>query len=342
LYAVSDEGPVNGPHNHIYTLDTTTAAATLISTTSITPAGLAPIGGSPPTSVITQKLANDAGVSNTDLITSDGQVTVSGQGSEQLHSVQIWNAVTHTQIGTANIAADNESWTFTTNLAQGSYQLYAKLTDVYGNMGQTPLEPTIVVDQTPPVPAMLNVIYNSGTNLTTLTGTSEANSSVSIFDGAKLIGTVTAASNGSWSKQTALAGNGIHTFTETSTDLAGNAGKSAGVTLFAQNPKQLQGGSGNDVLIGGPNDKLTGNGGTDTFVFNPNFGKVTVTDFNVNQDALAFDHTLFANATPLQVINQAHDAKAGAVIGVDANDTITLTGVSVAQLQNHLGDIHFF
>jgi hypothetical protein len=46
--------------------------------------------------------------------------------------------------------------------------------------------------------------------------------------------------------------------------------------------------------------------------FNPSVGKVTITDFNVSQDVLAFDHRLFASATA-QVLNQTHDSKAGAV-----------------------------
>jgi Ca2+-binding RTX toxin-like protein len=96
------------------------------------------------------------------------------------------------------------------------------------------------------------------------------------------------------------------------------------------------------VLIGGPNDSLTGGLGSDTFVFNPNFGKETIKDFNINQDVIAFDRTLFANATPAQVLSQTHDSSAGAVIAVDASDTLTLTGVTVAQLQSHASDFHFF
>ena len=68
-------------------------------------------------------------------------------------------------------------------------------------------------------------------------------------------------------------------------------------------------------------------------VFNPNFGKETVKDYKVNQDVLAFSHTLFSNDTASQVLSQTHDSKAGAVIVADAHDTITLVGVTVAQLQ---------
>jgi hypothetical protein len=88
---------------------------------------------------------------------------------------------------------------------------------------------------------------------------------------------------------------------------------------------------GDDVLIGSPNDTLTGGPGADTLVFNPSFGKETVKDYNVNQDVLA--HTLFTHDKAPQVLSQTHDSKAGAVIVVDAGDTITLVGVTVAQLQ---------
>jgi hypothetical protein len=173
-------------------------------------------------------------------------------------------------------------------------------------------------------------------------GSSEANSSVQVYDGTKLIGTVTAAADGTWSLQTSVASKGIHSFTEKSTDLAANNGVSAGVTLCAQVDHQsLQGGSGNDVLIAAPKDSLTGGGGSNTFVFNPSFGNVTVKDLNVSQDLLAFDPTLFAHATAAQVLSQTHDSNKGAVIVVDAHDTVTLTGVSVAQLQSHLSDFVF-
>ncbi len=59
-------------------------------------------------------------------------------------------------------------------------------------------------------------------NTLTLTGTAEANSTVKIFDGATLLGTATAAANGTWSFTTAALTNGAHSFTATDTDAAGN------------------------------------------------------------------------------------------------------------------------
>jgi Ca2+-binding RTX toxin-like protein len=94
----------------------------------------------------------------------------------------------------------------------------------------------------------------------------------------------------------------------------------------------LQGGSGNEVLIGHrPND---------TFVFNPNFGNDTITGFDVKHDVVSFAKTLFTPATASQVLSQTQDSAAGAVILVDTHDTVTLAGVTKAQLQ--ASDFTFF
>jgi len=78
----------------------------------------------------------------------------------------------------------------------------------------------------------LDAVFNSAVNLTILSGTSESNSSVSVYEGTKLIGTATAAADGSGSLQANVGGNTVHSDTETSTDLAGNTGSAPGVTLY--------------------------------------------------------------------------------------------------------------
>ena len=293
-----------------------------------------------PTITITQKLANDTGFSNTDLITSDGHVTLSGTVSDGtgVAGVEVFDG--KVDLGPATIS--NGAWMFSTLLSEGTHSLYAVATDNVGNTTTTPTQPTIVVDTTPPTPFMSDAIKNSNNSLTTLSGMSEANSTVSVFDGTKPLGTVTADSSGNWSLQANISG-GTHQFTETSTDVAGNTGYSAGVTVYSPGGnKTLTGGSGNDFLIAGKNDTLIGGAGNDTFVFNPSFGKETVADFNVNQDQLSFNHALFAQATAAFVLSQTHDTSFGAQIVVDPHDTITLPGVTTAQLAANPSDIRFF
>ena len=151
--------------------------------------------------------------------------------------------------------------------------------------------------------------------------------------GANLLARRTADDSGNWHLQTKLS-SGTHQFTETATDSAGNTGASTGVTVYAPTGHQtLTGQNGNDFLIGGPNDTLIGGTGNDTFVFNQGFGKETVANFNPNQDELAFNHALFAQSTAAFVLSHTHDTSAGAVIVADPHDTVTLVGVTVAQLQ---------
>src|SRR5262249_31028164 len=145
--------------------------------------------------------------------------------------------------------------------------------DKAGNPTTSQTLPTIVVDKTAPVPFMSDVVKNATNSLTTLVGVSEANSKVSVYDGTKLLGTVTADGSGNWSLQANVSGSTVHNFTEKSTDVAGNTGSSAGVTLYSSGTnKTLTGGTGNDFLIAAPNDTLKGGAGSDTFVFNANFG----------------------------------------------------------------------
>ncbi len=55
---------------------------------------------------------------------------------------------------------------------------------------------------------------------------------------------------------------------------------------------------------------------------------------------------MLAERRPDGRLSQTHGSKAGAVIAVDAGDTITLVGVTVAQLQAaqqaHVDWLHFF
>jgi Bacterial Ig domain len=61
-----------------------------------------------------------------------------------------------------------------------------------------------------PAPVMLDAVA-VGHGLT-LTGTAQANSDVSIFDGNKLVGTVTAAADGTWSLQANVKGSAVHSY----------------------------------------------------------------------------------------------------------------------------------
>ena len=89
-------------------------------------------------------------------------------------------------------------------------------------------------------------------------------------------------------------------------------------------------------------DAMTGFGARDTFAFVPGFGRDEVTNFAVTGPA---HDTLDLSATSLtslaQVLSHTTVSVGNAVIHLDARDTVTLAGVSKAQLFYHAGDFTF-
>ena len=61
-------------------------------------------------------------------------------------------------------------------------------------------------------------------NTLTLTGTAEANSTVTVSDGATVLGSATTDGSGAWSYTTAALADGSHSFTAVASDVAGNSG----------------------------------------------------------------------------------------------------------------------
>jgi Ca2+-binding RTX toxin-like protein len=114
-------------------------------------------------------------------------------------------------------------------------------------------------------------------------------------------------------------GNGIIAGTHKGETLDGRGGDDF---LFA--------GNGRDRVIGGDgNDRLNGGGGPDTFVFGPGFGHDVVTDFG-HADHIEFDGGVFQNFKQVQAAS--HQVGADTVITLDADDSITLLGVTLSSL----------
>ena len=90
------------------------------------------------------------------------------------------------------------------------------------------------------------------------------------------------------------------------------------------------------------NDILSGTASGDTFVFTPNFGKDTVTNFQPGIDLLQLDHSVFTDFTDV-IDNHTQQVGADAVIFDGASlagsaDTITLRNVLATNL--HASDFH--
>ncbi len=135
-----------------------------------------------------------------------------------------------TMIGTATADATGH-WSLvpTTALADGMHQVRAETTDAAGNTAVD--QHGFTIDTAAPTVAITGPANGSTTNDTTPTihGNAEANSTVQVFVDGVLVGTVTAAADGTWTLDapTALA-EGPHTVRAVAKDTAGNTATDSG------------------------------------------------------------------------------------------------------------------
>ena len=86
-------------------------------------------------------------------------------------------------------------------------------------------------------------------------------------------------------------------------------------------------------------DVMTGGGRHETFVFKPQFGQDEITDFQVRgagHDIVSLPSSEFAGIA--QILSHTHDAGGSAVIHVGAHQTITLDGITTAELKANRQD----
>jgi hypothetical protein len=79
-----------------------------------------------------------------------------------------------------------------------------------------------------------------------------------------------------------------------------------------------------------------GGAGNDSFVFHPGMGAETISNFNPQADTIELDH--FANVQNLQQLaaDITSNAHGDALIELGHNDSLTVAGMTAAQLQAHL------
>ena len=169
-----------------------------------------------------------------DHLTNTGTVTLTG-AAEANATVKVYDGVTLLGSVTAN---GSGAWSYMTGaLSNGAHNLTATATDAAGNVSSASAAMAIAIDTVVPgTPTIATMSPDTGlagdgitsANVLTLTGAAEANSTVKIFDGATLIGSVTANGSGAWSYATGALSNGAHNFTVTATDAAGNVSATSG------------------------------------------------------------------------------------------------------------------
>ena len=236
-----------GQGAHVFTVtatdaanNTSTAASWKIIVDSIAPTV-------PVITLVNADVGSSAGnVTSNAWITNDNTPTLSGTG-EPGSLVSLYDG---SLLMTVMLIDSSGTWSYTvpTNLALNDriHQFTVSATDAAGNVITSPIVVSVTVDtQAPGTPVILTAtddVGNAPTDLPTgsrsndtlplLKGTGTVDSTITIYDGATLIGTATVVSGGTWSFQvTQPLSEGPHALSAIATDAAGNASNAGNFTL---------------------------------------------------------------------------------------------------------------
>ena len=175
----------------------------------------------------------------TDGITSAKVLTLTGTAQASA-TVKVYDGAT--LLG-STVATAAGSWSFVTaTLNDGTHSFTATATDASGNTSLASGATNVIVDTAAPVsPTVAVQSVDSGVagdNITnvkvvSLGGIAEANSTITVSDGTTVLGSTAANQSQAWTFTTAQLADGIHNFTVTSTDAAGNisAGAKMSITI---------------------------------------------------------------------------------------------------------------
>ncbi|MBR8315111.1 BapA prefix-like domain-containing protein [Burkholderia dolosa] len=184
---------------------------------------------SPPARLSIESIAGQQ--SGGGIVTRHGSPTIEGSGAQPNAKVTI--LIDGEPAGTVTADA-NGHWSYTPGtLPDGTHQITVTQTDGNGNTSEPSVVAIVVDTVVPDVPTITGVIDDArhpiigggATNDTTptLSGTAEAGSTITVYDGTTQLGTTTADASGNWTftPSTGL-GEGAHAITVTATDTAGN------------------------------------------------------------------------------------------------------------------------
>jgi hypothetical protein len=267
--------------------------------------------------------------------------------AEDGSTIKLYNG--STLLGTTHAASDGD-WSFTTPaLSQGAHTLTASSTDAAGNTSalSEAVDPVIgrgssngggtsthnhLTGSSETLLQFTGVQQNHD-NTVTLTGTADSGTPLSIYDGAKAVGSATTDTDGNWTFTTSASPNQVHSYTASLIDNTGDTvATTTGAAVVGTN-------SGEKLLSTSGDDILTGKGGADTFVFAANFGHDTITNFTAQgagHDTIDLSHSVFD--TFASVLSHASQDGQNVVISA-GSDTLTLKNMKLGALNSH--DFHF-
>ncbi|UJB32610.1 DUF4347 domain-containing protein [Chromobacterium sp. Beijing] len=186
-----------------------------------------------PPSVSGLTSGTDTGSSHSDGVTSNATPTVTGTGiANSLVIIYVDGVPIDSTVADGSGAW---SYSFVSSLSSGAHAITAVVSSGGVSSGQSSAFNVVIDNSAPAAPS--GVALSTGTdtgsnhgdgitgnNRPTVTGTAEANSTVTVYVDGTAVGTATADGSGAWSYSlgSALA-DGNHSIRTTSTDLAGNA-----------------------------------------------------------------------------------------------------------------------
>ena len=194
-------------------------------------------------------ISPDTGSSSSDGITSATKLVIGGT-AEANALVAVYEDATVLGAVTAD-GGGNWSFNDPRTLADGTHKYSALASDQSGNTSFRSTIFVVTVDTKPPgAPSQpdLTDASDSGashtdnlTNVTTPTfvGMAEANSTVRLVEGGKILGTATASSAGNWTITSSTLADGVHNIAAQAVDAAGNTGpvsQALAVTIDTVNP----------------------------------------------------------------------------------------------------------
>ncbi|MEE2730745.1 MAG: Ig-like domain-containing protein [Pseudomonadota bacterium] len=220
----------SGSHNlTVYATDSAGNSSATSAALAIT------IDASAPSAPATPDLsaASDTGSSSTDNITADTTPTITG--TAEANSTLTLTSSVDGVVGTTS-ADGGGNWSITaTVLTEGAHSLTATATDSSGNTSSASSALSVTIDTSAPVaPSAPDLAAGSDSGVSnsdditndttpTLTGTAEANSTVTLtssVDG--VVGSATADGSGNWSVTASVLSAGSHNLTVTATDAVSN------------------------------------------------------------------------------------------------------------------------
>jgi VCBS repeat-containing protein len=204
----------------------------------------------PSSSASSAQFSSDTGPSSTDLVTNSAAQTISGTLSSDLAAGDtVYVSLDNGQSWAVAVMNGPRAWSLAGQTLAGSNTLKVKVTDLAGNDSAMYSAAYVLDTLAPSAPSApdLSAGSDSGiflddnwTNVTspTLTGTAEAGATITLYDGATVIGTGVA-TGGVWSIPISGLASGTYQITAIARDAAGNVSNASSplvVTIDADAP----------------------------------------------------------------------------------------------------------